>query len=488
MRTNLRLKLITSTISLMLMTIGFAQEKMPACSPSSTNTLCSAATPLTVGASCINGTTCDGGAQSASSCLYGGSECSWYSFVATGTDMFVDISVTATDGCHISSNVYAATGGGGCIGAEISCQSGAPLDDLHALTGLTIGNTYYVQVCYSPGGPCGNGGQADYCITVGVPAPPCDVCATPCGTAGGYATNPAVATVVADCQTSPFVPELAAGSTHTFCYSFTATATSVDFNVIITSNCGGGNVTGLTWNLYNSPSCGAAVQSGTLASLTFTPVVIGNDYVFCYTFTVPGTCTHTQHCPFFVGATTPLSVSLNEFDAKVNNTNEVELDWNTSAETDNDFFTIERSANGVDFVGIENIKGAGTSTMVNTYSTVDREPITGLSYYRLKQTDFDGKFTRSDIVAVDIARPTDLLELHPNPVSGKGQLLFNSEVSGIVAINVLDLFGRVVITKTISAEKGVNSSLLDLSELKGGMYILSLNNGDNVSTLRFIKK
>ncbi len=145
MKTNLKLFLF------ILCTLSFIDAYAGGPCVATTNPTCPTAVPLVVGAGCVNGTTCAGGAQSGSSCLFGGSECSWYSFSATATDMFVNIDVTATAGCHISSNVYEATGP--CLGTEISCQAGAPLDDLHSLTGLTIGTTYYVQVCYGPGGP-----------------------------------------------------------------------------------------------------------------------------------------------------------------------------------------------------------------------------------------------------------------------------------------------------------------------------------------------
>jgi len=130
----------------------------------------------------------------------------------------------------------------------------------------------------------------------------CPTCEDPCGDALGYSTTPTIPQVVADCGSAPFAPPLPSGSLHTFCNSFTATATSVDFNVIITSNCGAGNVTNFNWALYNI-TCGAPIQTGNLTSLTFSPVVPGNSYTFCYTFNVPFGCTHEIHCPYFVGAT-----------------------------------------------------------------------------------------------------------------------------------------------------------------------------------------
>ncbi|KJS06880.1 MAG: hypothetical protein VR77_03450 [Flavobacteriales bacterium BRH_c54] len=455
------------------------------CAPTTTNGTCPSATTLTPGAACINGTTCSGGAQAASSCLFAGSECSWYSFTATGTSMFVNIDVTATAGCHISSNVYAATGS--CVGTEISCLSGTPLDDLHSLSGLTVGNTYYVQVCYSPGGACGNGGSAEFCISTGEPDPPCDQCATPCGTASGYATAPTTATVVADCQTSPFAPELQPSSANTFCYSFQATATSVDFNVIITSNCGAGNVTGFSWSLYNA-TCGGAIQTGTLSSLTFSGLTVGNDYVFCYTFTVPSTCTHSQHCPYFVGATV-LPIKLLNFNANYEQeSGNVVLDWKTISEINNDYFTVEKSIDGENFEVVGIVDGAGNSSELKSYNSLDKNPISGTSYYRLKQTDFDGKFEYSDIVPVKINDNISNPTIYPNPITDNGVLEFNANSTEVTVITIYDVSGRIILNNQHFTNKGINKIQLETSNLTNGMYFISLKNGDNKTNLKFIKE
>lgn len=460
-----------------------------ACTPTTTNGSCGAALALTAGAACVNGTTCGGNAETASSCLFAGSQCSWYSFTATGTNMYVNIDVTATSGCNISSNVYSATGA--CSGlTEISCQAGAPLDDMHSLTGLTVGNTYYIQVCYPLGGPCGAAGSAQFCIKAAEPDPPCNVCATPCGTAQGFAAPPTAATVVAGCTTSPFVPELQAGSTHTFCYDFQATATSVDFNVIITSNCGAGNVSAFSWKLYNS-TCGGAIQTGTLASLTFTPVVIGNNYVFCYTFTVPNPppsgCTHSQHCPYFVGATV-LPITLTSFEANVVDNVFINLDWITASEINNDFFTIEKSKDGQLFEVVGIVDGAGNSNTVLEYETLDENPYKGISYYRLKQTDFDGQNNYSKIVAVNIVGAFEDVAVFPNPILGVGYLSFTAAANSTSAVLIYDISGREVWSKNYTTNKGTNKFTMETEHLTQGMYFLMLDNGVENVTIKFIKE
>jgi hypothetical protein len=95
----------------------------------------------------------------------------------------------------------------------------------------------------------------------------------------------------------------------------------------------------------------------------------------------------------------PLAIHLAAFDA-VRRGDEVLLTWTTASEENNDFFTIERSANGVYFESVILVDGAGNSNSTLNYSTLDTQPLGGWSYYRLKQTDYDGTSTYSQVRAV----------------------------------------------------------------------------------------
>ena len=92
-----------------------------------------------------------------------------------------------------------------------------------------------------------------------------------------------------------------------------------------------------------------------------------------------------------------LPIELIEFKAELKN-NIIEINWITATEINNDFFTIERSSDGILFESVITKKGAGSSTKAINYSSLDDKPLNGISYYRLKQTDFDGSFTYSNIV------------------------------------------------------------------------------------------
>jgi hypothetical protein len=97
---------------------------------------------------------------------------------------------------------------------------------------------------------------------------------------------------------------------------------------------------------------------------------------------------------------TALPVEFLFFTASLNNQKQVVLNWATASELNNDFFTIERSVDGLTWEVVDLVNGSGTTSLRNDYSTIDPRPYSGLSYYRLKQTDFDGAFEYADIVSV----------------------------------------------------------------------------------------
>lgn len=427
--------------------------------------------------------------------------------VGNGTTGYIKVCLTVNNipsGGGTSCSPGAACGvGGGGWSPRVNIQTSGGTTSVTWTGATAVGTCFYVpvqngyaiiqgfcltagtQITYETVDQCGNN------ICSGpVACTPCSsnsVCATPCGTASGYATAPTTATVVADCQTSPFAPELQPSSANTFCYSFQATATSVDFNVIITSNCGGGNVTGFSWSLYNA-TCGGAIQTGTLSSLTFSGLTVGNDYVFCYTFTVPSTCTHSQHCPFFVGATV-LPIKLLNFNANyIKESGNIVLDWATISEINNDYFTIEKSIDGENFEVVGIVDGAGNSSELKSYNSLDEKPYIGTSYYRLKQTDFDGKFEYSDIVPVKIDDNISNATIYPNPITNNGVLEFNANSTDVIVVTIYDVSGRIILNNQHFTNKGINKIQLETSNLTNGMYFISLKNGNNKTNLKFIKE
>jgi len=162
LKTGVRLLLC----SLVLIGTSYTAFAQPA------NDNCANAVTLTPGDPCISGTTV--GASTETGELGGcntGNQSVWYSFVADNDSMDVTVGWESSTGCYFGSAVWdpLVSGCPATAGAPLACEDapGGPLTNYFQLTGLTIGNTYYIQVVYDPGGVCGNAGAgANFCIEV----------------------------------------------------------------------------------------------------------------------------------------------------------------------------------------------------------------------------------------------------------------------------------------------------------------------------------
>jgi hypothetical protein len=104
-----------------------------------------------------------------------------------------------------------------------------------------------------------------------------------------------------------------------------------------------------------------------------------------------------------------LPVELNDFNG-VNNGKENDLFWSTQSEINNDYFLVEYSATGTDWITIDKINGSGNSSQSHNYSTAHRDYDKGINYYRLKQVDFDGFETKHKVISIDNSDNQKLLK------------------------------------------------------------------------------
>ena len=178
-----------------------------------------------------------------------------------------------------------------------------------------------------------------------------------------------------------------------------------------------------------------------------------------------------------VGAILP--IDLLSFTAKYEQ-GAVKLNWSTASETNNDFFTVERSVDGIHFQTLSIIDAAGTSSSVLHYTCIDANPSAGTLYYRLKQTDFDGAERMFPIISVAISQKEEVISVFPNPSNG----VFT--VTGTVAgsdLRVTDLAGKTLFQK--AADDGKTE--LDIGNLKEGIYLLKLRTNERIQTKKIIK-
>ncbi len=164
------------------------------------------------------------------------------------------------------------------------------------------------------------------------------------------------------------------------------------------------------------------------------------------------------------------------------------LTWTTASEIDNEYFTIERSTDGVYFetIGVEN--GAGNSFVLRTYQYIDRTAPSGESYYRVTQHDFDGKSTATKVISlIRGERNFDLNGLMPIPAINYVELSFTAMNTQNIELILYDLTGREILKSSLDAVEGENNFVLDIAALASGMYLMSLNDGSKTVTTKLIK-
>jgi len=164
-----------------------------------------------------------------------------------------------------------------------------------------------------------------------------------------------------------------------------------------------------------------------------------------------------------------LPIELADFNVQCT-TGNVEVAWTTITETNNDFFTVERSEDAINWEIAQTINGAGKSSKTLRYTFTDPQAYGGTSYYRLKQTDFDGKFKYSAVAPVKKCTGNlikgDVI-VYPNPSTGTFNFLFNGDEEQVSSVDVFDVLGENV----FHAED--YSTGIDLSNRPNGTYFVN---------------
>jgi len=161
-----------------------------------------------------------------------------------------------------------------------------------------------------------------------------------------------------------------------------------------------------------------------------------------------------------------LPIELTSLTGKCNN-GKVTLNWQTETETNNRYFTIERTIDGSNYEAIDTVAGAGNSSQPINYSIVDNEPYSGTSYYRLKQTDVNGQFKYFTPIEVSCDNEATNFSVFPNPSAGTFTVNSISDAD----LSVTNTLGQIVYeTKTSST-----STEIDLKNEPAGIYFIRIN-------------
>ncbi|MDP4265297.1 MAG: DUF4082 domain-containing protein [Bacteroidota bacterium] len=178
--------------------------------------------------------------------------------------------------------------------------------------------------------------------------------------------------------------------------------------------------------------------------------------------------------------TFPLPVVLSEFRATPSNS-DVLLSWKTQSEFNSRGFEIQRSNNSADWYPVNFVNGAGESTTTRNYSYTDKGLAPGLYYYRLRQTDYDGKNTFSSIVTAIIGGKgtVSLFPNYPNPFSATSTIRYDLPRTQKVRLSLVDMMGREVkVLADNMSEAGSHLVTIDAATLQRQLYLVRLQTDD----------
>ncbi|MBK8194640.1 MAG: T9SS type A sorting domain-containing protein [Lewinellaceae bacterium] len=181
-----------------------------------------------------------------------------------------------------------------------------------------------------------------------------------------------------------------------------------------------------------------------------------------------------------------LPVKLTDFKALIHSEG-VRLFWSTATEKDNLGYDIERSGDNRNWTTLGFVPGNGTSASPNTYDFMDRDPLAGVNYYRLKQMDTDGKYEYSPMVIADVRANALSFEVYPNP-STTGALTFRtvSQIDGEALLEMFDWVGYKVYKEQIQLFQGTMAYPVSMATYPKGTYTARLEMPDGTVHFRKI--
>ena len=165
----------------------------------------------------------------------------------------------------------------------------------------------------------------------------------------------------------------------------------------------------------------------------------------------------------------------------------INIDWITSSEVNNDYFTIERAKDAKVFEFVSDYPGAGNSTKNINYSITDFTPYNNISYYTLKQTDFDGKFTYSEIIKVKGLYGEQASEITISKETNSIHIIIdNISYSDECSVMIVDMLGRVLFKKSYKSFS--NDIFIENERLiyQKGVYNITVIHGDNIKTQKIV--
>ena len=195
--------------------------------------------------------------------------------------------------------------------------------------------------------------------------------------------------------------------------------------------------------------------------------------------------TSTLECVYVDGVyQVAMPIELLSFEAKKME-GAISLDWQTASEIDNDYMAVERSKDGRYFEEIGRKTGAGYSESLQHYQLIDKKPLNGLNYYRLKQVDFDGTESYSDVVQESFKEKNNL-NIYPTLIDGTDELNIDlsSFSTGDIQLAIYNMNGQLI---QQYQSGGAEQMTILVSDFENGFYMLKVVHDQHMTTARFLK-
>ena len=193
----------------------------------------------------------------------------------------------------------------------------------------------------------------------------------------------------------------------------------------------------------------------------------------------------TSFSQFGIGwtVTIPLPIGLLSFTGKVLEKENM-LEWITATETNNNYFSVERSVDATNYTNIATVAGAGNSVQTIQYTAFDENPLNGIAYYRLKQTDYNGNYSFSNTISLDRTQPTDfeIISLYNSPEQGTLEASINCSGDCALQIELYNVEGKKVFSITSNSSGNNAKILIPTSNLSVGIYLFKVYNGTQLLT------
>jgi hypothetical protein len=278
------------------------------------------------------------------------------------------------------------------------------------------------------------------------------------------------------------------------CTSGTVTATLDEFACndgkgsqiwMLSGNCNGGTA---NFSILGGNCSNTGLMDQVVESYSFSAGQVGQ------TFYVMVDSYGGNRCDFNITMTGPVCVlptELVSFAGRMNRNSEVLLSWQTTAEMNNDYFTVERSTDGLNFSAIGRVNGVGNSNSSRYYAFTDHQPTPMVNYYRLRQVNIDGTHKLTPPIVVRNTVVTSGFTIFPNPVTNDIKLEIDNKfnIGDNYSVIITDMAGKVMWKKDITVSNGQDSYLenISTSSLGKGTYFITVKHGDNSEVKKFVK-